>query len=160
MSPLAGFTPYVIYRCLCVPFQMYGVVIPVRRCWRQPLLIIIYEYSWKFMSNKKNVNWFFFYMNFHELTMNSSPIKLGQNRPKQTFLHSEVGHGSPTSSLKPLVIMRYTNIRYSTLLNEAQYDYLSDEYYLFENTSVGISVVQFGLLCLGLETVAPSPCEG
>ena len=23
--------------------------------------------------------------------------------------------------------MRYTNIRYSTLLNEAQYDYLSDE---------------------------------
>ena len=56
--------------------------------------------------------------------------------------------------------MRYTNIRYSTLLNEAQYDYLSDEYYLFENTSVGISVVQFGLLCLGLETVAPSPCEG
>ena len=92
--------------------------------------------------------------------MNSLPIKLGQNRPKQTFLHSEVGHGSPTSSLKPLVIMRYTNIRYSTLLNEAQYDYLSDEYYLFENTSVGISVVQFGLLCLGLETVAPSPCEG
>ena len=51
--------------------------------------------------------------------LNSSPIKLGQNRPKQTFLHSEVGHGSPTSSLKPLVIMRYTNIRYSTLLNEA-----------------------------------------
>ena len=41
-------------------------------------------------------------MQFH---MNSSPIKLGQNRPKQTFLHSEVGHGSPTSSLKPLVIM-------------------------------------------------------
>ena len=23
--------------------------------------------------------------------------------------------------------MRYTNVRYSTLLNEAQYDYLSDE---------------------------------
>ena len=28
------------------------------------------EYSWKFMSNKKHVNWFFFNMNFHELTMN------------------------------------------------------------------------------------------
>ena len=25
--------------------------------------------------------------------------------------------------------MRYANIRYSTLLNEAQYDYLSDESY-------------------------------
>ena len=28
------------------------------------------EYSWKFMSNKKHVNWFFFNMNFYELTMN------------------------------------------------------------------------------------------
>ena len=28
------------------------------------------EYLWKFMSNKKHVNWFFFNMNFHELTMN------------------------------------------------------------------------------------------
>jgi len=25
------------------------------------------EYLWKFMSNKKHVNWFFFNMNFHEL---------------------------------------------------------------------------------------------
>ena len=28
------------------------------------------EYSWKFMSNKKYANRFFFNMNFHELTMN------------------------------------------------------------------------------------------
>ena len=28
------------------------------------------EYLWKFMWNKKHVNWFFFNMNFHELTMN------------------------------------------------------------------------------------------
>ena len=28
------------------------------------------EYSWKFMSNIKYVNWFFFNMNFHELAMN------------------------------------------------------------------------------------------
>ena len=28
------------------------------------------ENSWKFMSNKKHVNWFFFNMNFHELAMN------------------------------------------------------------------------------------------
>ena len=28
------------------------------------------ENSWKFMSNEKHVNWFFFNMNFHELTMN------------------------------------------------------------------------------------------
>ena len=28
------------------------------------------EYSWKFMSNKKHVNWLFFNMNFHELAMN------------------------------------------------------------------------------------------
>ena len=28
------------------------------------------EYLWKFMSNKKHVNWFFFNMNLHELTMN------------------------------------------------------------------------------------------
>ena len=32
--------------------------------------IIIYENSWKFMSNEKHVNWFFFNMNFHELAMN------------------------------------------------------------------------------------------
>ena len=28
------------------------------------------EYSWKFMSNTKHVNWFVFNMNFHELAMN------------------------------------------------------------------------------------------
>ena len=28
------------------------------------------ENSWKFMSNIKHVNWFFFNMNFHELAMN------------------------------------------------------------------------------------------
>ena len=28
------------------------------------------EYLWKFMSNIKHVNWFFFNMNFHELAMN------------------------------------------------------------------------------------------
>ena len=28
------------------------------------------EYSWKFMSNIKHVNRFFFNMNFHELAMN------------------------------------------------------------------------------------------
>ena len=52
----------------------------------------VHENSWKFMSNKKHIGRFFFNMNFHEplarrsqLTMNSSPIKLGQNRPKQTL---------------------------------------------------------------------------
>ena len=39
----------------------------------------------------------------------------------------EVGHDHPTSTQNPKIIMKYTNIRYSTMLNDAQYDYLSDE---------------------------------
>ena len=45
-----------------------------------------------------------------------------------TSIHQvEVGHDSPASASKSRTIMVYTNIRYSTTLNDAQLDYLSDE---------------------------------
>ena len=39
----------------------------------------------------------------------------------------EVGHKTPTSLTKSTYKMKYTNIRYSTTLNDAQTDYLADE---------------------------------
>ena len=39
----------------------------------------------------------------------------------------EVGHKTPTSLTKTTYKMKYTNIRYSTTLNDAQTDYLADE---------------------------------
>ncbi len=43
------------------------------------------------------------------------------------FFSREVGHDCPTSLSKKLTVMTYTNIRYSVMLNDAQYDYLLDE---------------------------------
>ena len=41
--------------------------------------------SWKFMSNIKHVNWFFFNMNFHELAMRSALVTLCLQRINHEF---------------------------------------------------------------------------
>ena len=43
------------------------------------------------------------------------------------FSSEEVGHDRPTSFSKNFTVMKYTNIRYSVMLNDEQYAYLSDE---------------------------------